>query len=463
MFKCAHLALVLAAAFAPAAFAAPDGLLDPTFGQGGRQVVAFDLGGGNYDRSDGMAVLPDGSIVLAGRVDDAQGNGIGLARLTPDGQPDADFGQPWYRPQGLMFIEISDLAVQTNGRIVVTGRGFTNPQTANMIVCRFLPDGSPDDSFATTQPNPLAGTGCRLLSLEHEGYALSNATAMSLYPDDRIALTGYAWGNDYSHGAGLVVRLDAQGNLDTGFDGDGIRFLQSPEDSPYIYYLYDIALAPDGDLIVVGTGTGVDNNDNWHVFRLRGEDGGPDVSFWTTGHREIAIDLGYNKHDSASAVTVLTDGTILVGGRAQGPSGLDCPTLARLKPNGHFDPYLNGNGLFVDANACLDSLSISDMLVQSDGRIVLAGSWYVSSNYNFFATRILPQGGFDPGFGLYSASWFNFGPIYGLDKTLSISHRIASHAGRLLLAGQADSGGPGGYDFAIARLDNDLIYADDLE
>ena len=146
----------------------------------------------------------------------------------------------------------------------------------------------------------------------------------------------------------------------------------------------------------------------------------------------------------------------MIGGHAEGLNGY-CPAVARLLPNGEFDQSLDGGGLFLSGSACLPDLDINDMLVQSDGRIVLAGEW----SGKFFATRILPQGGFDSGFGSFNSSWFDFGPIYGVEQTYSKAHRIASQSGRLILAGVAESNTH--YDFAIARLDNDLIYADDLE
>src|SRR4051794_25994624 len=44
----------------------PDGVPDPTFNGGGAQKVDFALGGGNIDAANGVAIQPDGKIVVVG-------------------------------------------------------------------------------------------------------------------------------------------------------------------------------------------------------------------------------------------------------------------------------------------------------------------------------------------------------------------------------------------------------------
>ena len=46
-----------------------DGKLDVTFGTGGKAVIAFNIGGGNGDFANAVAIQPDGKIVLAGNVE----------------------------------------------------------------------------------------------------------------------------------------------------------------------------------------------------------------------------------------------------------------------------------------------------------------------------------------------------------------------------------------------------------
>jgi uncharacterized delta-60 repeat protein len=103
-----------------------DGALDPSFG-GGDGWATLDLGS-SRDNAYALALDAGGRIVLAGQTDLAQPNlaDIAVARLLPDGAPDAGFGD------GASFVRIDladgqdeglfGVAVQDDGRIVAAGR-----------------------------------------------------------------------------------------------------------------------------------------------------------------------------------------------------------------------------------------------------------------------------------------------------------------------------------------------------
>ncbi|WP_276132471.1 T9SS type A sorting domain-containing protein [Polluticoccus soli] len=100
--------------FAMARFNA-DGSLDNSFGQNGKVIT--DLGGGDIAR--GIAVQSDGRIVLTGN----SNNQFALARYNPDGQIDKTFGT-----NGIVKTTVAgnddrseDVALQPDGKIVVTG------------------------------------------------------------------------------------------------------------------------------------------------------------------------------------------------------------------------------------------------------------------------------------------------------------------------------------------------------
>ncbi len=442
----AALASALAALVPTVVLAAQDGWLDPAFGQAGRQIVAFDLGYNNWDRVRGMAVLPDSRILLAGSVGNApQRVGIGLARLDPDGQVDEAFGRPWHLPGGWDWAQVHAAALQADGKLVAAGTGFDGTWEHG-LVCRFQADGSLDPGFATID-NAL-GAGCRAAA---EGID-SGFHAVALQADGKIALAGLISPNS-AHG--LVVRLDAQGNFDDSF-GDGGRHVLLPNSTNFTG-LTAISPTPDGDLVAVGFAH-VSINTGWQIFRLRGEDGQLDTTFDGDGLKPVNFDLVANGSDSAHAVRVLSNGSVLVAGTAGAGADGTCPAVVRLTSTGQFDGVLDGDGQYIDA-FCSNDLYINDMLVQSDGRIVLAGG--VSDD--FMALRITPEGQRDATFGFNGLSTIEFGPAHGIPLAKDYGYRIASQGGRLLLAGATDPGDDGEYDFAITRLDNDLIYADDLE
>jgi uncharacterized delta-60 repeat protein len=109
------LSLLILLVAAPAASAAP-GDLDPSFGSGG-MVKLLESNEESY--AEGIAIQPDGKIVLAG---EEKGNAVVL-RLLPNGQPDPSFGTggkvTLNFPGG--HSEVRAVALQPDGKIVVAG------------------------------------------------------------------------------------------------------------------------------------------------------------------------------------------------------------------------------------------------------------------------------------------------------------------------------------------------------
>jgi len=98
-----------------------DGTLDTTFGDDG--FVQIDFSGGDDWASD-LAVQPDGKIVVTGLVLNGPGSRTvtGIARLNPDGSLDDSFGQG-----GLVSDRARDAGDTSNGivaqQVAVTGDG----------------------------------------------------------------------------------------------------------------------------------------------------------------------------------------------------------------------------------------------------------------------------------------------------------------------------------------------------
>lgn len=412
------------------------------------QKVAFDQSL-HQAIATSIAVLPDGRIVLAGPVQQGvNAAAIGLVRLRADGQVDEGFGRPRYLPVGLESAIVLDAAVQPDGKLVVVGEGDLIGPGRRALVCRFLADGNVDAGFATID-NALA-PGCRVVEEAND----STANAVAIQRDGRIVLAGSLVSDDVQHA--LVVRLDAGGNYDTDFGDGGVGTLLPA--STHDTQLSDIAQLPTGDLVAVGSAQ-VNGDSAWQVFRLRGADGGLDPGFDGDGLKPIDIDQIAGGHDYAYATSVLPDGRIVVGGVAGGGQG-HCAAVARLKPDGSFDLSLDGDGIYVDPFCSAADDLVTDMIVQSDGRIVLAGD----GDHDFFVMRLAPAGGRDAGFGSSGVMYFNFSLLTGMDG-IDAAYRVANHGGRLLLAGHTSYvlDDVHHFEFAAARLDNDLIFADKME
>ncbi|MEU7121501.1 calcium-binding protein [Streptomyces zaomyceticus] len=101
-----------------------DGTPDAGFGGGGRTSVNAPGDGGI---AYGMALQPNGKIVLAGRADDpnsTEANDFGLTRLNPNGSVDTGFGGDGFVVTGFNdFDEARAVLVQPDGKIVAAGYG----------------------------------------------------------------------------------------------------------------------------------------------------------------------------------------------------------------------------------------------------------------------------------------------------------------------------------------------------
>ena len=180
----------------------PDGAIDTSFNVGGTGVTSTS--GVNSNVVYATAVLPDGKILVAG--DFNYYNGIqrnSIVRLNTNGSIDMSFTMP--SPYGYKHV-ITDILVQTDGRIVLSG--FFNTPSAKRVV-RLLSDGSFDTSF--TQGD-LTG------SIDHNqigvgGYPISKLIAQ---PDGKILVAG-AFTKYNGIDTKSIVRLNTNGSVDTSF------------------------------------------------------------------------------------------------------------------------------------------------------------------------------------------------------------------------------------------------------
>ncbi len=203
----------------------PDGSPDMGFGTIGKRVI--DYGGPTFDRAEGVAIQPDGKIVLAGvgGLDPT----IVVTRLEPDGADDTGFGLGGTQRVnfGLGYEEGRALALQPDGKIVVAG--YTGATVTRSAVARLNLDGSPDMGFGTAGKRVMAS---------------DRIEALAIQPNGGIVIVG-EFGGGF-----LVTRLHEDGFDDLEFggeDGDAVRF------DLYSARADAVALQPDGKIVAVGT------------------------------------------------------------------------------------------------------------------------------------------------------------------------------------------------------------------
>src|SRR5262245_4335393 len=130
-----------------------DGTLDPTFGRAGRQETRLIT---RDDFAKDAALLPDGRIVAGGGTVHVapivSTLSVTLAQFTSSGTLDPSFGTGGISsvtPFANSSNQVVRIALQTDGKIVGAGdvSGLNDP--FDLLLARFLPDGSLDASFGT--------------------------------------------------------------------------------------------------------------------------------------------------------------------------------------------------------------------------------------------------------------------------------------------------------------------------
>ncbi len=346
----------------------------------------------------GIAIQPDGSIIVAGILTSFAQNGATtgvtrnyIGRVSATGALD-----PAFNPNANGLVET--VGVLANGRILIGG-AFTTLQ----------PNGSPSitysDHLAILNPDGTVDPSFTVGSSANPGGQIN--TIAQMLNDQFIAggTFGPISGNQSSH----LARFNPDGTPDNTYyaniDGpvNAISVLPSGattltatssgawlESSGLVRHVFTeigngevvaVAQQPDGKVIVAGQFTGYAGSSTANLIRLN-PDGTLDTSFTATTSGLV------------NTIILQPDNKILVGGNFAQINGVANSYLARLNPDGTLDT----------AFAPQPSLQVIGLALQSDGKIIACGdftfmhfntSTSVAVNY---VARLNPDGTLDTSF-----------------------------------------------------------------
>ncbi len=156
-----------------------DGTLDPGFGTAG--VVTTSLAG--TEGANDVAITTDGQIVVGGNTTIHGVNEFALLRYTTDGQLDTHFGTNGMATAGVItpIYGVQSLALQPDGKIVAAGTTTNGNQTENFGLVRFNPDGTLDNKF-----------GANGVVIADFFGGSDQAQTVRVQADGRIVVAGYA-------------------------------------------------------------------------------------------------------------------------------------------------------------------------------------------------------------------------------------------------------------------------------
>ena len=252
-----------------------DGSLDTSFN--GTGIVTANFGGKDVGQS--VALQSDQKIVVAGWT---LSNAVGLLpvviRYNTDGSLDASFNGSGtitefaiYQGQGY------DVAVQTDQKIVVTGYSVNNGINADeFAVWRFNVNGTPDNSFN--------GTGKVTKSFGSGSVASdSRPYSVALQSDSKIVVAGFV--RDGTTHNFALMRFNANGTLDSDFNGIGRVVTHFSDSSDFAN---GVAIQSDGKIVAAGF-SGASGSSDFALVRYDAN-GYLDTSF--NGDGKLTTDFG---------------------------------------------------------------------------------------------------------------------------------------------------------------------------
>ena len=404
---------------------------------------------------------------------------------------------PTFGGDGKVVTQISssdsarDLAVQSDGKIVAVGQSSSG-DTTDLAVTRYNPNGDLDPTFD--------GDG-KFIQTVPSGEGSLYAVAMQ--SDGKIVAAGAS-----GSGQILLLRLNANGSLDTSFGGDGIVTTTIDPEGPWGASAKDVIVQPDGKVVVAGTtdtasydaaflarynpngsldttfsGDGVAVTPSSAYFRdgealVSQPDGkivmaggssfefglaryNPNGSLDTTfgGDGIVMTSPGANKWGNADGIALQPDGKIVAAGHS-GDVYNDYTTvdhafhLIRYNPNGSLDTTFGSNGMTITSFGTDVDAFARDVVVQTNGKIVAAGTVYDQLDFfisDFAVARYQPNGSLDPDFGAGGKLRTDFGT-----DSYDVGYALALQTdGKLVMSGSSDSTTTNRNGFALARYVGD--------
>jgi uncharacterized delta-60 repeat protein len=325
----------------------PDGTLDQRFGVNGHVITGIDSGFANLlvnIQANALAIQSDGKIVVAGTMfiepsGGRQAPGFVLARYNKDGSLDNTFGN-----QGLVLRapnafnapaeQALALAIQTTGKIVVTGIKTVPNSIMRGVITRYTTDGAIDTIFGTSGS----------VDLQFEGHSLK------VQSDDGILVAG---GNSNSQ-AFEVQKLFANGVSDRFFGRNGLSLIQVQARPAMVN---DMVVQPDGKIVLAGNRS----TPSQLILTRVGLDGRIDPSFGTLGLTQVI------RAESANVLGLAPDGSLVAAGFFRNQL-----LLARYTSAGRLDSSFGTNG--IQTSTIGTGKSAANALgIRADGKIVVAG------------------------------------------------------------------------------------------
>lgn len=305
------------------------------------------------------------------------------------------------------------IAVQPDGKTVIAAElGDFSLDTNTVILIRLNLNGTLDNTF---------GSGGKASTSQ------IHARGIAIQPDGKILVAGPTMRSGIQYDF-AVARYNSDGDRDASFGTNGVAANGIGEPQ-------SLALEPDGRIIVIGAYFIVRNGSDYQLARFN-SNGSPDLSFGDGGIVRTSFTTGLQSSDQALSGTLQPDGKIVATGFATCIS----PASIRYNDSGSVDTLFGLNGTVLTPSF---GATASRIVVQQDGRIIVAGGNFVAGRYEANGTP--------------DNTWGDQGIARGaISYPSAIMYDMGLEPdGKLVMAGSVNLGGsnnPGQRAFFLERL-----------
>ncbi len=404
---------------------------DPNFATNGIKTINLTINGSasTSEYFNATLIQPDGKILLAGKSDSIPSGAVMvLTRLNKDGSFDASFNGGVVKKMQYTgtnyYNEIKAIALQPDGKILVTGSTGSGGSYVSMFLWRFNTDGTKDASFNAAHAT-YGGYGAIGTSVFFDNVNNQILVSSSTYSSS-VRLTVYRFNMDgtidnnfgtagsytYSaatttNGTGIIrqsdgsiiisgnyslsgtpytqyfmaQKLTATGALDVSFNSTGVN--NSIQFVPSAFCGTTSMLLLSGGKILLGGWTNTTSSTastKDFAFAMLKQDGSYDASFGNAATPgRVTFDIGGNS-DVINVMSVQPDGKIV----ASGTSGGSIPIVIRMDATGKLDNTFGSSGIFkLPIQGAFNGADID----LSTGTIALGGG--DATNVDLMAARLV--------------------------------------------------------------------------
>lgn len=293
-----------------------------------------------------IAVQADGKVVIAGGFTVVDGlHRKNVVRLNTDCSVDSEFDPDVQELNpGAGNGGVTAMAVQTNGKVIISGFFNELGHTQSHYIARLNTDGSIDTGF-----DPIS-------------VSINSVDDLVVQADGKVLVFGqFDEISDVPRNS--IARLNIDGSVDTGFDS-GL---------PSGSRVQAVTVQADGKIIIGGEFDEVSGVARNRLARLN-----------TDGSVDIGFDPGLGV-TNVRTIAVHVDGKVMIGGGFEEVNGVARNGIARLNTDGSIDTGFN-------PTASPRQL-VDDLALQVDGQVVFLNSYDT-------ITRLNIDGSFDAEFDL---------------------------------------------------------------